>query len=293
MVRFSGIEIEKDVRSGTTSARDAGRGVEGMADRDRSWQELREEVSAIAKSETMLASYLHATVLNHATLEDSLSYLLAEKLATAYLSAMSLREVIDEAFSRSPEIREAIRRDLNAAVERDPAAQGFAQPFLHYKGFHALQAHRASHWLWIEGRRALAYYFQERISVVFAIDIHPAARIGKGILIDHGTGVVIGETAVVGDEVSMLHGVTLGGTGKEVGDRHPKVGDGVLLGAGAAILGNVRIGNGSKVAAGSVVLEDVPPHCTVAGVPSKIVGRPTTDEPSLEMYQGLELDYSI
>ena len=286
MVRFSGVGIEKDVRSGTTAARDAGKGVEGMDDRDRSWQALREEVSAIAKSETMLASYLHATVLNHASLEDSLSYLLAEKLATAYLSAMSLREVIDEAFSRSPEIREAIRRDLNAAVERDPAAQGFAQPFLHYKGFHALQAHRASHWLWVEGRRALAYYFQERISVVFAIDIHPAARIGKGILIDHGTGVVIGETAVVGDEVSMLHGVTLGGTGKEVGD-------GVLLGAGAAILGNVRIGNGSKVAAGSVVLEDVPPHCTVAGVPSKIVGRPTTDEPSLEMYQGLELDYSI
>jgi serine O-acetyltransferase len=257
------------------------------------WSLLREEVSEIARSETMLASYLHATVLNHASLEDALSYLLAEKLATAYLSAMSLREVIDEAFAKSPEIRAAIRRDLHAIVERDPAARGFAQPFLHYKGFHALQAFRVSHWLWEEGRHALAYYFQNRVSMIFAIDIHPAARIGKGILIDHGTGVVIGETAVVGDDVSMLHGVTLGGTGKETGDRHPKIGDGVLLGTGAIILGNVRVGTGSKVAAGSVVLEEVPSHTTVAGVPAKAVGRPKAEEPSLDMDQGLELDYSI
>jgi serine O-acetyltransferase len=260
---------------------------------DPCWRSLREEVTAIARSETMLASYLHATVLNHGSLEDSLSYLLAEKLATAYLSAMSTREVIDEAFAGSLSIREAIRKDLSAVVERDPAARGFAQPFLHFKGFHALQSYRVAHWLWKEGREALAFYFQNRISMVFDIDVHPAARIGKGILIDHGTGVVIGETAVVGDDVSMLHGVTLGGTGKELGDRHPKIGEGVLLGAGAIVLGNVRVGKGSKVAAGSVVLEDVPQHITVAGVPAKAVGKPATDEPSQDMDQGLELDYSI
>jgi serine O-acetyltransferase len=260
---------------------------------DPCWAALREEVAAIAASETALASYLHATVLGHASLEDSLSYLLAEKLATAYLSAMSTREVIDEAFEGSHGLGEAIRADLRAVVERDPAARGFAQPFLHFKGFHALQSYRVAHHLWEEGRRSLAYYFQNRISMVFDIDIHPAARIGKGILIDHGMGVVIGETSVVGDDVSMLHGVTLGGTGKELGDRHPKIGAGVLLGAGAIVLGNVSVGQGSKIAAGSVVLDDVPPHVTAAGVPARVVGKPRADEPSQEMDQGLELDYSI
>jgi len=259
-------------------------------DPDRCWTALREEVSAIARSETMLASFLHATVLNHASLEDSLSYLLAEKLATPYLSAMSLREVIDSALESSPEIRAAIRRDLVAVVERDPAACGFAQPFLHFKGFHALECHRVGHWLWGAGRKDLASHFQNRISMVFDMDIHPAARIGSGILIDHGTGVVIGETAVIGDDVSMLHGVTLGGTGKERGDRHPKIGNGVLLGAGAIILGNVKVGQGSKVAAGSVVLDDVPAHQTVAGVPARIVGRPEAEEPAVEMDQGLAHD---
>jgi serine O-acetyltransferase len=267
--------------------------MENVGTDDRCWLSLREEVAAIAESDTMLASYLHATVLNHGSLEDSLSYLLAEKLATAYLSTMSTREVIDEAFAGSLAIREAIRRDLMAVVERDPAARGFAQPFLHFKGFHALQSYRVAHRLWELGRQALAFYFQNRISMVFDIDIHPAARIGAGILIDHGTGVVIGETAVVGDDVSMLHGVTLGGTGKELGDRHPKIGEGVLLGTGAIVLGNVRVGRGSKVAAGSVVLEDVPEHLTVAGVPAKVVGKPATAEPSQDMDQGLEIDYTI
>lgn len=261
---------------------------------DPCWNRLRREVGRVAESETMLASYLHATVLNHPSLEDSLSYLLAEKLATPYLSAMSTREVIDQAFASSQAIGAAMRADLLAAVERDPAARGFAQPFLHYKGFHALQAYRVAHWLWELGRLALAYYFQNRISVVFDIDIHPAARIGSGILVDHGSGLVIGETASVGDAVSMLHGVTLGGTGKDVGDRHPKVENGVLLGAGAIVLGNVRIGEGSKVAAGSVVLSDVPPHTTVAGVPAAIVGRPKEREPALTMDQGLgEPEYQI
>jgi serine O-acetyltransferase len=260
---------------------------------DPCWDRLREEVGAIAATETALASYLHATMLGHRSLEDSLSYLLAEKLATPHLSAMSTREVLDEAFASSAGIGEAIRADLSAVVQRDPAAGGFAQPFLNFKGFHAIQAYRAAHWLWDQGRRALASYFQSRISLAFDIDIHPAARIGKGVLMDHGSGIVIGETAVVGDEVSMLHGVTLGGTGKEIGDRHPKIGAGVLLGAGAIVLGNIRVGEGSKVAAGSVVLEEVPPHATVAGVPARIVGRPRSAEPSLEMDQGLALDYAI
>jgi serine O-acetyltransferase len=257
---------------------------------DTVWGKLRAEVVTMADSEPMLASYLHATVLNHRTLEDSLSYLLASRLSSPYLSSMSLREVTDEAFSASPEIRAAVRRDLTAVVERDPAARGMAQPFLHYKGFHALEACRVAHWLWTEGRQPLALYLQNRISEVFAIDIHPAARIGKGILIDHGTSVVIGETAVVGDNVSMLHEVTLGGTGKETGDRHPKVGNGVLIGAGAKILGNVRIGDGAKVGAGSVVLDDVPPHMTVAGVPAKIVGRAPVKAPALAMDQRLDPD---
>ena len=257
---------------------------------DATWSSLRKAVLEIAASAAMLASYLHAAVLNHRRLEDALSYLLAGKLESAYLSAMSLREVIDAAFRSSPGIQEAIRCDLTAVASRDPAARGVAEPFLHYKGFHALEAYRVSHWLWLEDRQALALYCQNRISEVFAVDIHPAARVGKGILIDHGTSVVIGETAVVGDDVSMLHEVTLGGTGKETGDRHPKIGVGVLIGAGAKVLGNVRVGEGAKIGAGSVVLEDVPPHTTVAGVPAKIVGHPQTNAPALLMDQRFEFD---
>ena len=260
---------------------------------DACWDRLRAEIETMAATEPMLASYLHATILRHRGLEDSLSFLLAERLASAYLTAMSMRDVLDEAFAMSPSTGVAIRADLEAVAARDPAAGGLASPFLNFKGFHALQAYRAAHSLWQAGRRSLATYIQSRVSLAFDIDIHPAARIGKGILMDHGLGVVIGETAVIGDEVSMLHGVTLGGTGKEIGDRHPKVGAGVLLGAGAIVLGNISIGEGSKVAAGSVVLDDVPPHVTVAGVPATVVGRPRSKEPSLEMDQGLAFDYSI
>lgn len=245
------------------------------------------------ESEAMLASYLYQTVLSHQSLEDSLSFLLAAKLATPYLLAMSLRDVIAQAFAADRQIREAVRRDLCAVLERDPAAHGLAQPFLHYKGFHALESYRVAHWLWMNDRKPMAFFLQNRISEVFAVDIHPAARMGKGILIDHGTSVVIGETAVVGDDVSMLHEVTLGGTGKESGDRHPKVGHGVLIGAGAKILGNVKIGDGSKIASGSVVLHEVPPHATVAGVPAKIVGRPSVEEPALQMDQQLDKDFGM
>jgi serine O-acetyltransferase len=255
---------------------------------DPVWSSLRTQVTKMAESEPMMASYLHATVLNHASLEDALSFVLAGKLASPHLLAMSFREVIDTALAAAPDIGEAIRRDLSAVVERDPAARGVAEPFLHYKGFHALEAHRIAHWLWEQNRKPLAFYFQNRISEIFAVDIHPAARMGKGILIDHGTGVVIGETAVVGDDVSMLHAVTLGGTGKETGDRHPKVGTGVMIGAGAKILGNVKIGDGAKIGAGSVVLAEVPPRTTVAGVPARVVGRPCCESPALAMDQHIE-----
>jgi serine O-acetyltransferase len=247
------------------------------------WQRLREETRQKAESEPILASYLHATILNHRRLEDALSFHLASKLANPNLPAMTIREFMNEAFDKSDDLHEAIRKDLGAVIDRDPASHGISEPFLHYKGFHALEAYRVSHWLWQNGRHALACYLQNRISEVFAVDIHPAARIGMGILIDHATGVVIGETAVVEDDVSMLHEVTLGGTGKTTGDRHPKVRRGVLIGAGAKILGNVNVGEGSKIAAGSVVLTDVPPHTTVAGIPAVVIGRPAVEEPSLEM----------
>lgn len=260
---------------------------------DLIWIRLRKEVDEFARLEPLLAGFLHDMVLKHRSLESALSYFLACKLGSSYLGATTLRDIIFEAVDASADIREAVRRDLTAVVERDPAARSLALPFLHFKGFHALQSYRVAHWLWLQGRHPLALFVQSRISEAFDVDIHPAARIGKGILIDHGTSVVIGETAVVGDDVSLLHEVTLGGTGKESGDRHPKVGNGVLIGAGSKILGNIMIGAGSKIAAGSVVLSEVPPNSTVAGIPAKIVGKPRVAEPSRVMDQCVELDYCI
>ena len=196
--------------------------------------------------------------------------------------------MIDQALAEDSTIGEATRADLQAVRDRDCACCGYATPFLYYKGFHALQAHRVAHWLWQQGRKPLALFFQNRISVEFGVDIHPAARIGRGIMLDHATGVVIGETATVGDDVSIMQGVTLGGTGKESGDRHPKVGSGVLISAGATILGNIHIGDGAMIAAGSVVLHEVPPHTAVAGVPAKVVGPPHEERPALGMDHRVE-----
>jgi len=260
---------------------------------DPLWTLMRADAAEMARAEPLLASYLHATVLKHRSLESSLSFLLASKLESPYLTAMSLHDILKRGFRASPEIRDAVRVDLKAVVDRDPAARTPVVPLLFFKGFQALEAWRVAHWLWHRNRRSLALFLQSRISEVFGLDIHPAAIIGRGILIDHGTGVVIGETAVIGDNVSMLHEVTLGGTGKQVGDRHPKVESGVLLGAGAKVLGNIRIGAGSKVAAGSVVLSNVESHTTVAGIPAKVVGVPDNEEPSLSMDQGMEADWII
>jgi len=250
---------------------------------DPLWQSIREEVEAAAAREPVLASFLHASILNHKTLEDALAFQLAAKLESPVLPAMLVRELIAESIDADKDIGKSMRADIRAVRERDPAAKTYSEPFLYFKGFHALQTYRVAHWLWGHGRAALALYLQSRTSEVFGVDIHPAATIGKGILIDHATSVVVGETAVIEDNVSMLHEVTLGGTGKHTGDRHPKVRRGVLIGAGAKILGNVEIGAGAKIGAGSVVLEDVPAHCTVVGVPAVVVGDCCDDEPARGM----------
>lgn len=250
---------------------------------DPQWERIREETVGHAGEEPILASFLHATIINHKSLECALSFHLANQLDSPTASSLLLRDVILQALESDKAIRDAIRADLQAVLDRDSACHELYIPFLYFKGFHALQAHRVAHWLWQHGRESLALFFQNRVATEFAVDIHPAARMGKGIMLDHATGLVIGETAVVGNNVSILQSVTLGGTGKSEGDRHPKIGDGVLISAGAKILGNISVGEGAKVGAGSVVLEDVPPHTTVAGVPAKIVGRPSSEQPALEM----------
>ncbi len=239
---------------------------------DRLWLAIREEALEEAEREPVLAGFLHSTVLTHDRLEAALSFHLAGILDGPTLPGIALREVFDEAFAKDLSIGAALRADLAAVRDRDPASGGVLAPLLYFKGFHALQVHRVAHWLWQEGRTGLARFLQSRVSQLLDVDIHPAARFGRGVFIDHGTGVVVGETATVGDDVSMLQGVTLGGTGKHGGDRHPKVHAGVLIGAGAKVLGNVHIGHGAKIGAGSVVLIDVPPYCTAAGVPASLVG---------------------
>lgn len=256
---------------------------------DPIWAEAQADAEREAANEPVLASFLHVTICNHNSLEAALSFHLANKLSSPTLQAISLIELINEAFTNDA-VRDAVRTDLQAVRERDPACRGYLMPLLYFKGFQALQAHRVAHWLWEQGREPLAFMLQSRMADVFSVDIHPAAQIGSGILVDHATGLVIGETAVIEDNVSLLHEVTLGGTGKETGDRHPKIGKGVLIGAGAKILGNIRIGEGAKIGAGSVVLDPVDPHCTVAGVPARVVGRPTSDNPALEMNHRLNCD---
>lgn len=252
---------------------------------DPVWSKIREAAATAAAKEPVLTGMLHATVLSQSRFEGALSYHLARLVGTTEVPAALIRQIFDEAFDADPGIGLAARFDIEAVVGRDPACTSHLDPLLWFKGYHALQTYRAAHWLWTQGRRALAHYLQSRASGLFALDIHPGAVIGKGIFIDHGTGVVIGETAVVEDGVSMLHGVTLGGTGKERGDRHPKVRRGVLLGAGAKVLGNIEIGMCAKIAAGSVVLEPVPAGCTAAGVPARIIGCVDVAEPALEMDQ--------
>jgi serine O-acetyltransferase len=260
------------------------RGSEGAA---ALWALMREEATVKAAQEPILGSYFHATVLNHKSFGSALSFRLASKLDNPMLPTMLIRDVINEAVEADPAILRSAALDIVAAYTRDPACEDLSTPFLFFKGFHALQAHRIAHWLWYRGRRTLAQFFQNQISVTLGVDVHPAARVGAGIMLDHATGIVVGETAVIEDDVSMLHAVTLGGTGKASGDRHPKIRRGVLLAAGCKVIGNIEVGAGAKVGAGSVVLEDVPPGVTVAGVPARVVGRSEGKVPAHEMDQSL------
>lgn len=252
---------------------------------DPVWDRMQEEARAAVRDEPLLGGLVHATVLHHATFERALASTFAAKLATEGMTAQALREIADSAHAETPSLGTAARADIVAVYERDPACTRFLQPLLFFKGFQAIQSYRIGHWLWTRGRRDLAYFVQMRVSEAFGVDIHPGARIGRGIMIDHAHSIVIGETAVVGDNVSMLHSVTLGGTGKEDDDRHPKIESGVLIGAGAKVLGNIAIGRCSRIAAGSVVLADVPPMKTVAGVPARIVGEAGCSQPSIMMDQ--------
>lgn len=252
---------------------------------DPVWEQILEEAQAAVDKEPLMGGLLHACVLHHASLERALSYRFSAKLHSNEMSQLILRDIADEAFLDDPSIAAAARADLVAIFERDPACHRLMQPVLYFKGYQAVQAYRIAHWLWTKGRFDLSYFVQMRVSEIFGVDIHPAARIGQGIMIDHAHSIVIGETAVVGDNVSMLHSVTLGGTGKEEEDRHPKIQDGVLIGAGAKVLGNITVGRCSRIAAGSVVLDDIPACKTVAGVPAKIVGEAGCSQPAISMDQ--------
>ena len=264
--------------------------INGDIDQRDVWGAMRAEASAAAAGEPVLASYFHNTVLRHKSLDDALAYQLASVLDHAALTATALQEVIAEALRDDPQISRCMRADICAWYDRDPACDQYLMPFLYFKGFHALQSHRVAHWLWDQGRHTLALYFQSRVSEQFAVDVHPAARFGCGIMIDHATGLVVGETTVVEDDVSILHSVTLGGSGSGGGDRHPKIGRGVMIGAGAKVLGPVRVNEGVRVAAGSLVLADVPAHSTVAGVPARQVGGKTAAAPAYTMDQTLDTD---
>lgn len=260
------------------------------------WDALRGEAQRTIAHEAALRSFIHTAVLAHEDFPSALAALLARKLGGPHMSAERLEDLVQSASADDPGVIDSGIADLMAALSRDPAADSYLTPFLYYKGYHALQWHRISHWLWRRRRRELAHFLQNRISEVFAVDIHPAVPVGRGVFIDHATGVVIGETAVIGNDVSILQGVTLGGTGKQTGDRHPKVRDGVLLSVGAKVLGNIEVGAQAKVGAGSVVLRDVPPFATVAGIPARIVGwsNDRRDIPGLTMDQSLpDPEYSI
>jgi serine O-acetyltransferase len=269
-------------------------GRQATAEAHELWTQIREEAVSTVEHDRVMREIIRDTVLSHENFGDALAHRLARKLADYALSIESLEGIFCEAFSSDPEIEQAALADLSAVPDRDPACPDLLTPFLFFKGYQALQAYRFAHFLWKRGRTHLARHLQSRGSDIFGVDIHPAARLGRGILLDHGTGIVVGETAVIEDDVSILQNVTLGGTGKHGGDRHPKICRGVLIGAGAKILGNIVVGEGAKVGAGSVVLEKVEPFTTVVGNPAHVVGKRHDYMPGLTMDQGLPpLDYAI
>ncbi|XP_019444879.1 PREDICTED: serine acetyltransferase 2-like [Lupinus angustifolius] len=258
---------------------------------DPIWAAVTDEAKSEAEKEPILSSFLYASILSHDCLEQALAFVVADRLQNPTLLATQLMDIFCNIIMHNKGIQRSIRLDLQAFKDRDPACLSYCSALLYMKGYHSLQVYRIAHALWHQGRKVLALALQSRVSEVFGIDIHPAAKIGEGILLDHGTGMVIGETAIIGNRVSLMHGVTLGGTGKEIGDRHPKVGDGALIGASATILGNIRIGEGVMIAAGSLVLKEVPPHSVVAGIPAKVLGRLHDNVPSLTMKHDATKDF--
>ncbi|WP_438345050.1 serine O-acetyltransferase [Methylorubrum populi] len=258
-------------------------GIAGIV--DPLWTRVRTEAETVVRDEPQLASFFVATILNHPSLEAAVAHRVATRLGHASLSTELVAHGFHEALQDDARIGQSMRADIVAVMDRDPATTRAIEPLLYFKGFHAIQAHRLAHWYWGQGRRDLALYLQSRSSEVFQTDIHPAARIGRGVFFDHATGLVVGSTAVIEDDVSILHAVTLGGTGKHGGDRHPKIRRGVMIGAGAKILGNIEVGACARVAAGSVVLRSVPPHTTVVGVPARVVGAAGCAEPARSMDQ--------
>jgi serine O-acetyltransferase len=249
------------------------------------WERLRHEAQDVLAREPVLATLLLTAVLDRHSFEDAVIHRLAQRLANNAVSAPLIVDGFARTLDADPEIAKAFRADIAAVVDRDPACERLIEPLLYFKGFHAIQTHRLAHWMWLNEQRDFALYLQSRSSDLFQTDINPAARFGRGIFLDHATGLVVGATAVVDDDVSILQNVTLGGTGKEAGDRHPKIKHGVMIGAGAKILGNIEVGACSRIAAGSVVLHPVPPNSTVAGVPAKIVGTAGCAEPARDMNQ--------
>ncbi|XP_031096069.1 serine acetyltransferase 2-like [Ipomoea triloba] len=250
---------------------------------DPIWDAVREEAKSEADKEPILSSFLYASILSHNCLEQALGFVLANRLQNPTLLATQLSDIFCGVMLHDRGIQCSIRMDIQAFKDRDPSCLSYCSALLYLKGYHSLQTHRVAHALWNQGRKVLALALQSRVSEVFGVDIHPAAQIGEGILLDHATGVVIGETAVIANRVSIMQGVTLGGTGKEIGDRHPKIGQGALIGASATILGNIKIGEGAMIAAGSLVLKDIPPHSMVAGIPAKVIGYVEDQDPSLTM----------
>lgn len=252
---------------------------------DPVWDQIREEAGDVIRREPELSALIFANILNHSRLEHAVCHRLAQRLDHDNVNADLIRQTFLSIVDHEPTLGIVMRADLTAVYDRDPACNRMIDPLLYFKGFHALETQRFSHWLWHAGRKDFALYLQSQSSMVFGIDIHPAAKIGRAIMFDHGSGIVIGETAEIGDHSSLLHGVTLGGSGKECGDRHPKVGRGVMIGAGAKILGNIHVGDCARIAAGSVVLKDVPAKTTVAGVPARVVGEAGCSQPSRMMDQ--------
>ena len=252
---------------------------------DPVWARVRREAEDVVRREPELATFIYSTILHHDTLEAAVVYRLSERLNHGALSSGLIRQAYMDALKDSPSLGEIFRADIMAICDRDPATRRVIEPVLYYKGFHAIQTYRLSHWLWDKGRRDFALYLQSLASAAFQCDIHPAAKIGRGMFLDHATGLVVGETALVEDDVSILHGVTLGGSGKEAGDRHPKIRYGVMIGAGAKVLGNIEVGHCARIAAGSVVIHPVPNNVTVAGVPAKVIGVAGCPEPARSMDQ--------